>query len=344
MDKPLVSILIPVKDNLEYTKKCIHSIFENTSLAKTPFEILVYDNGSTDGTHEYLQGLEQSKEIKVVRSAANMGYPRANNELAKQASGEYLCLLNNDTIVTKDWLEKLLFCIRSDRELAAVGPYSNYASGSQMSPIPCAYKDDKELVGFASNFHQADTYVDFLVFFCCLIRKRVWDEFNGLDEAFTPGNFEDNYFCWQAKQKDYRLKIAGHCFIHHFESKTWTAENKRRKVDYYGDIMRRNQKIFLKKVGAYKTVDLCMIVSDREKPEDFKKFLDHIVGWVDGINIVFNYKQYPNHFKYSALKKIADSSGAVTQYVKFTDFSIARNLSLRMAKAEYVIWLDVDDK
>lgn len=361
MEKIQVSIIILCYNQIEYTKNCLKSLFEHTSQIKTHFEVIVVDNASTDGTVQYLQGLEQTGQIKAIYNSSNRGFPAANNQGAKIAQGEYLCLCNNDVIFTESWLENLIRCMKSDSQIAAVGPYSNASSGyQQVSPQP-TYRGEEELKRYAEKFSKEEKYVDFLVFFCVLIKKSVWLELNGLDEAFTPGNYEDNLFCYRLLEKGYKMKVCGNAYIHHWAGTTFQTKDPK-KLKEYVSLMARNQKIFLKKIGKYETVSLCMIVSDQEKPETLKRCLDSVAECVDEICIVFNYKHFKNpflgnkffkkeiiinennYFGEKDLPNIAHKDIFIKwKYVKFTDFSDMRNKSLSMAIGKYVIWLDADD-
>lgn len=348
MQKNLVSIMILAFNNLHYTKQCLDSVFDYTSQVKSPFEVIVVDNASTDGTVEYLRGIEKSGMIRAVYNKDNRGFPGGMNDAAKIAQGEYLCLLNNDTIVTASWLEKLLRCIRSDSKVAIVGPYCNALSGVNASPVPCTYTGTEELQKFAEKFSQEDKYTDFLVFFCAMIKRTVWDEIGGLDEDLNPGNFDDNLFCWQTVEKGYKLKVAGNAFVHHWIGKSFGYNSPdKKKQDEYSRIMARNQRIFLKKIGRYKTVSLCMIISDQEKPETFERALDSVAQWVDEVNIVFNYIGFPKNSNFAKLRNIQRDFGRELEhnwrYVKWTNFSDMRNQSLDMATGDYCIWLDADD-
>lgn len=89
------------------------------------------------------------------------------------------------------------------------------------------------------------------------------------------------------------------------------------------------------------TVSLCMIVSDQEKPEILERCLESVEGWIDDINIVFNWRDFPKSWR---LKKLLDVQPLLKyQYVKWTDFSDMRNQSLKMALGDYCLWLDCDD-
>lgn len=345
---PLVSILIPVSNQLKYTKDCLTSLFNYTSQVRVSYEVIACNNGSTDGTKEYLDGLASSGQIKVIHNEVNQGFPKANNQMVAIAQGEYLCLLNNDTVLTFGWLEKLLRCIRSDSQLAAVGPYTNHSSGHQQVNPPPPYRGEQELQKYAEKFSGQEKYVDFLVFFCALIKRKVWDEIGGLEEAFTPGCYEDNLFCYRLLEKGYKMKIAGDCYLHHYAGQSFGYKDPV-KMKEFASLMARNQKIFLKKINQYRTISLIMICADNEKLETLAKAIGSVAEWVDQICIIFNYKNYPRPWR---IKKLMLSTLHPTlqshpeikhKYVKFTNFSDMRNQSLEMATGDFVVWLDADD-
>lgn len=356
----LTSIIIPCHNKLDYTKLCIQSILDHTQYVKTPFQIVVVNNASTDGTKEYLDELEKKGTIQQINLTDNKGFPNACNEGAKVATGNLLCICNNDIVLTEGWLEKMLRVLRSDPKLVAVGPYCNASSGYQGVNAP-PYKDDKSLQELARQFHAPENYVDMLVFFCVLIKKTIWDELQGLDEDFNPGNFEDNYFAYQVIQKGYKLKTVAH-FVYHFGSTSWKDYDKNRA---YEKLLARNQRIFLNKIGQYKRVSLCMIVGDYESLENLKRCLDSIAMWVDEICVLFNYKYFPQLYsihtrntewrrpkKFSILSKLewyieqcinCNGEFFKAKYLKWTNFSDMRNKSLEMAEGDYILWLDTDD-
>jgi len=103
----LVSIIIPCCGMLEYTKVCLPSILRHS---RDPYELIFLDIGSLDGTAEYLAGLSAAAKlrIEVVRAATDLDIPAACKEAIRQARGEYLLLLNNDTVVTDAWLGQMV--------------------------------------------------------------------------------------------------------------------------------------------------------------------------------------------------------------------------------------------
>ena len=121
----LVSILIPCCGMLEYTKLCVPSILKHS---RSPFELIFIDIGSLDGTAEYLAGLQTvypSLRVEVVRTPTDLGIKDACKDALARARGQYLVLLNNDTIVTNSWLNQLIGLANMSPAVGAVGPMSN---------------------------------------------------------------------------------------------------------------------------------------------------------------------------------------------------------------------------
>ncbi len=103
----LASIIIPCWSQLEFTRQCISALRHYT---RPPWELIVIDNGSTDGTAAYLSGVQDAAAVPVtvISNRENRGFPAAINQGLQQARGEYLVLLNNDVVVTDAWLDQLV--------------------------------------------------------------------------------------------------------------------------------------------------------------------------------------------------------------------------------------------
>ena len=116
----LTSIIIPCWGQLAFTRQCLAALKSHT---RRPWELIVVDNGSTDGTPDYLAGVSDmaSVPVTVITNATNRGFPAAINQGLKAARGEYLVLLNNDVIVTDGWLEQLIGLVNARRGVEAEG-------------------------------------------------------------------------------------------------------------------------------------------------------------------------------------------------------------------------------
>lgn len=241
--KPLVSIIILTFNALEYTKICVRSIQNHTSY---PYEIIFVDNASTDGTVEYLQELvEKNPGYKLIRNPENKGFAAGNNQGAAAANGEYILLLNNDVIVSDDWLDSMVESLKKDNRIGMVGPITNYISGRQaLKEIP--YNNETGFYSFAKQIREYNrgklTPRRRIAGFAILMKKNLYLEIGGLDETFGIGNFEDDDLCVRVQKKGYAIMVDEGTFIHHFGNQTFKAN----KIDLNQSLNER-LKIFHKK-------------------------------------------------------------------------------------------------
>ena len=134
VDRNLTSIIIPCWGQLEFTQQCFAALKEHT---RPGWELIVIDNGSTDGTATYLAGARDlaSVPVTIVTNSVNVGFPAAINQGLQLARGDYLVLLNNDVVVTDGWLDQLIALANARRGSTAEGAESDPAGTS--SP-PCS--------------------------------------------------------------------------------------------------------------------------------------------------------------------------------------------------------------
>ena len=246
--RPIISIIILAYNQFHYTKKCIESIIKNTNAF---FEIILVDNGSTDGTSAYLESeltpLITGGMLRIIRNDNNHGFAAGNNQGISIARGEYILLMNNDIVVTPGWLESLVSCAERDPRIGIVGPMSNSVSGPQLvKNVPYNINNLDGLDDFAEEFSRrnAGRAKRFLrvVGFCMLIKRAVVDKIGGLDSRYGLGNFEDDDFSLRAALAGFESWMAGDCFIHHFGSRTFIGA----KIDYNESIT-KNWEIFKNK-------------------------------------------------------------------------------------------------
>jgi len=144
-----VSIVVLTLNNLPLTRQCLESIERHT--ARERYELIVVDNGSSDGTLDYLRQLQKQHEhIRVIANKTNRGFAAGNNQGISITRSNAILLLNNDTVVTAGWLERLLGVLEQYPDVGLVGPISNCVSGPQQISEP-GYEDLSELPAFAST-------------------------------------------------------------------------------------------------------------------------------------------------------------------------------------------------
>jgi len=211
-DFGLTSIVIVTFNQFSYTKECVDSILSRTD---EPYELIFVDNGSTDGTPDYLRTIPG---VRLICNPDNRGFAPAVNQGLAICRGEQILLLNNDVIVTTGWLHGLLEALHDHPTNGLVGPVSNEVSGYQQ--IGKSYTDLTSLDGFAWDRRRSRELVetDRLIGFCLLFRRSVMDHIGMLDEQFRIGCFEDDDFCRRARAAEYRALIVPGVFIHHYGS------------------------------------------------------------------------------------------------------------------------------
>ncbi len=241
------SIIVATYNQLDYTKTFYDSVIKNTNQS---YEIIFVDNSSTDGTKEYLESVLKEKDnVKVIFNDENLGFPKAINQVMPLAQGKCIVVANNDIVVTKGWLERLTAVADSDNSIGIVGPVSNLVSGLQKDN-EAKYKSIEEMFDYADKVALKNTgqTLNFprVAFLCTLIKKEVIDKIGGLDERFSPGNYEDDDFCLRAQLAGYKTVIAKDVFIHHFGSRSFKANGNQK----YSERLKTNEKIFVDKWGA----------------------------------------------------------------------------------------------
>jgi len=195
---PVVSVVVLTWNALDYTRKCAASLLEHTD---PRHELIFVDNGSRRETIDFLEELSAGhSRVKVILNGRNLGFAAGNNVGIAASGGDYVCLLNSDTVVTEGWLDALLAPAEKDPRVGLVGPVTNSISGAQK--LPSVPYDQDTLAGLAefaarNRSEQAGRTAAALmtVGFCMLIRKTLIERIGGLDEGFGQGNYEDTDYC-----------------------------------------------------------------------------------------------------------------------------------------------------
>ena len=225
-----LSIVILTWNGLDYTKLCLDSIKD--SVFSFGAKVYVADNGSTDGTVEYLKGLDW---ITLVENGENLGFVRGNNVVINQIAEGDILLLNNDMIIEQpDWLDKLQRCAYEDDKTGIVGcrliNEKNHLLhvGTYIYPETCwGQQIGGDVIGVRQpDYNQYNTTreVQGVVFACAYIKREVIDKIGGLNEAFFS-YFEDTDYCLRAKEAGFNTVCCGDVTLIHYQNVS-TSVNK----------------------------------------------------------------------------------------------------------------------
>jgi len=227
-EKPLVSILIPTKDQFEYISACISSIFDKTSYEN--YEIIIVDNGSTGEAKEYLEDINSKYDnLQVIAYDKAFNFSTVNNTAAAEAQGEYLLLLNNDTeILHENWLDVLLSyaqredvgivgmrLLYPDNTIQHAGVIMGLSGCADHQFSQCSLEDD----GYMSRL-KIDQELSVVTAAALLIRKSVYDEVGGLNDTDYRLNFSDVDLCLKVREAGHKVLWTPHCTLLHHGSVT----------------------------------------------------------------------------------------------------------------------------
>jgi glycosyltransferase involved in cell wall biosynthesis/SAM-dependent methyltransferase len=371
----LVSIIVLNWNNLRYLRRCVESIFAHT---RPPFELIIVDNGSTDGSRRYLNELvRQHRNVKVVLNERNIGAPAGRNCGLAVAEGDFIVFLDSDTVVTENWLDNLLRWMEIDPTIGMVGPCSNFASGQQ---IEVNYRNLKEMHEFAAKWCAEHCGTGWetaaLISFCVLMRRSVIDAIGGMDARFGLIMHEDIDHSLRARVAGFRCWLALDAFVHHYGNRTsgrlgvekmmdaafprfkekWNLPEEAEKyrprimlVPELFDIRRRPPK----------PKDLYEPLPDPStlKVLDGRKFkplislcmivkdeADNLPRCLESVRGIVDEIVIVDTGSTDETPQIAERYGAKVIRYKWTgSFSDARNESLKHAKGEWILWLDADE-
>jgi len=236
----MISIILPVLNQISMTNECIKAVRDNTS----NYEIIIIDNGS-EPPYEIINLPECPHTY--IRYEENFGFPVAVNQGIRAAKGENIILLNNDVIVTPRWADRLIKWLD---EYDIIGPCTNYSAGYQRIRAFGIYHDIQGLNVEAEKWGEmhkgkADD-VNWVIGFCMAFKKSLYEQLGIFDESVWPSSGEEIDFCLKAKNAGYRVGIAHDVYVHHIGSVTFKDINSKHP---YRDIVEKSEKHLKDKWG-----------------------------------------------------------------------------------------------
>lgn len=217
---PSVRIVVPVHGRLELTRQCLEHLEHATP--RELYELVVVDNGSTDGTAEFLAAAGARGRLEIVTNAQNEGFAAACNRGAAGARTPFLLFLNNDTAPTDGWLEALLD--------AAADETVGIAGARLLYPDGLVQHAGLELVdGVPDHVHRREAAdapevtrprdLDMVTGACLLVRRDLFERVRGFDLAYRNG-VEDVELCLRVRREGYRIRYEPRALVYHYEGQT----------------------------------------------------------------------------------------------------------------------------
>ena len=243
MTQPYIDlILLSYGKFASTTKPCLDSLLADC--AHENFRLTVVDNCSPDNSaNEIREYLKPYPYVRTHFLQENTGFAGGMNYGASLAEGEWLLLVNSDTIFAPGSLVSLYHALQSQTaEVGMVGPITNAAGNGQEYKISGNASEVLDEAKFVQQFPCRTLIPCYrLDFFCVAIRRSLWQQLHGLDPIFGLGYYEDTDFSMRAKSAGSRMMICEDAFVYHVGGASFSSNPKAR------ELIKRNKKIFLQR-------------------------------------------------------------------------------------------------
>lgn len=216
-EHPIVSVVIPVYGQWAYTRRCLASLAAH--LPDTPFEVIVVDDASPDGSADLVA---RCPGVRLVRAERNQGFVHSCNLGAAHAGGEFLLFLNNDTEVHAGWLDSLVAVFETHRDVGLVGSKLVYPDGSLQECGGIVWADGSGWnYGRGGNPHEPRFSVLRDVDYCSgaavMVRGGLFESIGGFDTRFAPAYYEDTDLAFAVRAAGFRTVVQPESVVTHHE-------------------------------------------------------------------------------------------------------------------------------
>jgi GT2 family glycosyltransferase len=246
-----VDVIICIHNALDDVKNCIESVLRTEFTAGT-YRLILVDDGSDAPTADYVKQTAAGHEnITSIRRDKAGGYTIAANTGLRASQADFCALLNSDTIVPKNWLNKFTALFTQKPDVGIIGPLSNAASwqsipdlsapegGWAVNSLPKGWSvDDMDAaVERAAQDIAVTPRVPLLNGFCYMIRRSILDGVGLMDEEGFPRGFgEEDDFCMRTALAGYGIMIALNTYVYHAKSKSYGSK-ARNSLSQKGQVM-----------------------------------------------------------------------------------------------------------
>jgi len=248
-----VDIIVLTWNHKQIIKDFVESFLANTTVL---CRLIIIDNGSSDGTPEYLADLKGSStcDIKIVLNKENKGFVGGMNQGIELSDAQFVCLANNDLIFTRGWLEEIVSVFEKDARIGVLNPNSNNLG---VKPSPGESLDDlaDEL---RKKYKGVFAEMPFCIGFCLCIRREVIEKVGGLSEEFHPIFFEDTDYSMKALKAGFIIGVAKAAYVWHKEHASFKQMGSKREEFFV-----KSRETFRKKWG--KILRIAWVVNSAEE-------------------------------------------------------------------------------
>ena len=346
-DKKSCDIIIVTWNGLDYTKKCIESVKKFTK--NIDYRFVFVDNNSTDGTIEYLEKIPNSI---LIKNDQNLGFAKGMNKGFEKVSAKYTVWLNNDTIVTPNWLEKLVNHLEKNPDAGAIGPVSNGTGIIQnVEGFESKEYDDIQEFGKSINekFKGSATEFHRIAGFCIVMKSELISKIGKIDEKFNHGGYDDDDYCRRVRDAGYKILIAEDVFIYH---KSGASFSSAKDPDF--DLR------YLMPLGRRKLLKKWIPKTEERISENELPLVSIIMTTMNRDKIIQNAIKSVLSQKYQNWELIIVNDGGENIQKIIDNFddsriqyfhleqnqgkSHANNYGIEKSKGEYIAYLDDDDR
>lgn len=262
-----VDVIVCVHNSLLDVERCLGSVKKTLRLGD---KLIIVDDGSDSPTKSYCEKVRSelgSEFCLLLRREEGSGFCRAANAGLRESSAETVIILNSDTIVAGDWIERLTGCMVSNWQIGIVGPLSNAGGWQSIPELPSKtmvsnliYEDSQTISDIHKNCagnrdHFAFPIVEQINGFCFAISREVINVVGLFDEENFPAGYgEENDFTFRAMDAGFLCAVAIDCFVFHAKTKSYSAEARK-------ELTLRGQSKLHALHGQQRVVDAVVLIS-----------------------------------------------------------------------------------
>ena len=254
----LCDIVVPIWNQPELTRRCLESVLARTA---EPVRLILVDNGSETPTRELLERFRENNRgvVEILRNEKNLGFIQGVNQGIRAGKAPWVCLLNNDTVVTNGWLSEMIRVAENDPGVGLVNPTSN-CMGYPAQGLP-----SEEIARRLAAERGKSASLSTAIGFCLLARRSLFEKVGLLDEQFGMGNFDDNDLTLRVRQAGLKPVRAMAAYVHHEEKASF------RNLPGWRKAFDENRKRFEKKWGRHLRILWALPGAPAGWPETFGK-------------------------------------------------------------------------